>query len=457
MVFGSSNTMTTAAGSLGALISGTGNSVSSINATTASVNSVALGSANVITAPSAWLIGKGLNAPSYLDETVIVGTYNNPSMSIGASFVVGNGTSAVPSTAFRVMKNGSAWVAGSVTSTGLVTTTLSASTSATVAGSPVVTQATLGAQLSAVANSSIIRKTANATTLGSTSIVAWGSGASATWNGDVAIGNNAVASSNVGNSYGGNIAIGVGSLARGTYNSVAIGGGQTGIDEEGREAVAIGFLAKTTGAGGLAIGYGTESAEFATSVGINAKAKGWAATSLGYVSSALGEKGTAVGFYSSANFLNSSAFGAYSKATIAGASALGTYSEAGGAYSTAVGAFTKSQAVYSNALGRYNLATGDAWNWIETDSLFELGNGTADGNNTPASVVRSNAITTLKNGQTTLTNKAWKAATVVGAPAFVSSAANSNGAALVVEGNTELKGSVTITNVQGDISMGDFQ
>lgn len=78
--------------------------------------------------------------------------------------------------------------------------------------------------------------------------------------------------------------------------------------------------------------------------------------------------------------------------------------------------------------------------------------------------MRSNAITTLKNGQTTLTNKAWNADNSVPA-----GNENSHGQALVVEGhsllkgnttiqgNTVINGRVTITVPQGDISMGIYQ
>ena len=89
---------------------------------------------------------------------------------------------------------------------------------------------------------------------------------------------------------------------------------------------------------------------------------------------------------------------------------------------------------------------------MESDPLFEVGNGSAPrGGQEPPSTTRSNAITTLKNGQTTLTNKAWKAD-----PNVAPTEDNSYGRALVVEGNTVLNGNVTIAVPQGDISMGIY-
>jgi hypothetical protein len=85
-----------------------------------------------------------------------------------------------------------------------------------------------------------------------------------------------------------------------------------------------------------------------------------------------------------------------------------------------------------------------------------LGNGYAPRNWTePDASTRSNAITTLKNGQTTLTNKHWKAhaSTPLADPA---AGIASGGEALVVEGHTRLKGKVIIEQAQGDISMGIY-
>jgi hypothetical protein len=129
-------------------------------------------------------------------------------------------------------------------------------------------------------------------------------------------------------------------------------------------------------------------------------------------------------------------------------------STANGDYSIASGAGVTAQAYSSAAFGRYSQNLGDASNWIETDPLLQLGNGTD-------SYSLSNAITTLKNGQTTLTNKAWNQRDVANVLATADPDPNtpddSDGNALVVEGHTLLKGKVVIEQPQGDISMGIYQ
>lgn len=79
----------------------------------------------------------------------------------------------------------------------------------------------------------------------------------------------------------------------------------------------------------------------------------------------------------------------------------------------------------------------------------------------------SNAITTLKNGRTALTNKYWDANAPTAVPANATE--SSNGEALSVEGhavingnatlkgNTVLEGKVTLAQPQGDISMGIYE
>jgi hypothetical protein len=125
---------------------------------------------------------------------------------------------------------------------------------------------------------------------------------------------------------------------------------------------------------------------------------------------------------------------------------------ASGAYSFAAGYAAVAASYSSASLGRFSKSWGSPVTWTDLDPLLLVGNGTGAG-----STQTSNAISTLKNGQTTLTNKAWKAN-----PAVAPVAANSNGEALVVEGharlagNTILEGKVVISIPQGDISMGAY-
>jgi hypothetical protein len=153
--------------------------------------------------------------------------------------------------------------------------------------------------------------------------------------------------------------------------------------------------------------------------------------------------------------------------TVGGYLALGS-STASGQYSTAVGQGVTASGSYSFAnglgtsakssnevvFGRYNLEPaplGGTSNVNDLDGLFRLGNGSS-------STARSDAMTVLKSGQTTLTNKAWAsnvAANPTQALADLPSSA-SGGEALVVEGHTRLKGKVVIEQPQGDISMGIY-
>jgi hypothetical protein len=108
------------------------------------------------------------------------------------------------------------------------------------------------------------------------------------------------------------------------------------------------------------------------------------------------------------------------------------------------------------AIGNYNLESAPsgflAINGL--NGLFRVGNGLTN--------ARSDAMTVLWGGQTTLTNKEWKAATVADpntpatALADPASTTDSGGNALVVDGHTVLNGKVTIAVPQGDISMGIY-
>ena len=135
----------------------------------------------------------------------------------------------------------------------------------------------------------------------------------------------------------------------------------------------------------------------------------------------------------------------------------GDESVAIGDYSFSSGYHTTAPCAYSVAIGSKNLSSQNLLpisenaptEWVETEALFELGNGNPQATTAEA----SNAITTLKNGQTTLTNKSWKQENPDATPA----PADPDGQALVVEGDAVLKGKVILREVQGDISMGDFQ
>lgn len=139
----------------------------------------------------------------------------------------------------------------------------------------------------------------------------------------------------------------------------------------------------------------------------------------------------------------------------------GVGSTALGFSSLSSGYWTKAKSAYSVALGSLNSApSGSSSIWVETDALFELGNGWAARDSTePSSTYRSNAIITLKNGHTTLTNKAWKAYVGASGDPLANppgTTTDNGGEALLIEGHAHVKGRLTLDHPQGDLSMGIY-
>lgn len=199
----------------------------------------------------------------------------------------------------------------------------------------------------------------------------------------------------------------------------------------------------TAMSGGTADGYyatamtgGHASGENATAMSGGA-ADGLSNTGMTY-GNAIGDRATAMS-HGTASGSDSTAM-SYGTASGSNSTAMSN-GTAAGIYSTAAGYNAKANSYSSVSFGRYNTNGGNAAAWVETDPLLLVGNGTG-------SSALTNALATLKNGQTTLTNKAWKAN-----PSVALDATNSNGEALVVEGNSRLRGKVTLEQPQGDIPM----
>jgi len=228
-----------------------------------------------------------------------------------------------------------------------------------------------------------------------------GSGAEVALGGFIALGANA---------YAGDSSIAIGENSYANSHSLAIG---RDTIAGGMNNVVIGGAATVTTAPGANEGYGSNS----VAIG-------------GYRNRAFGEYSYAMGYQSTAN-----GNGAYAHGYVVDAAA----------FAIALGSFN---------LGHYGMLTPVSNNdWIENSPLFELGNGKPD------YTEASNAITTLKNGQTTLTNKAWKNRNSSVSPTADPSSAStdSGGQALIVEGHTLLKGKVILEAAQGDVSMGIYQ
>lgn len=262
------------------------------------------------------------------------------------------------------------------------------------------------------------------------------------------------------------IALGNKAFASGTY-STALGTSSATGDQSlaSGSSIAQGFGSTALGQGNNAVGDG--SIALGTSNGAN----GSYSTSIGSWNSAEGQYSAIIG---SSNFTNSySGFVAGSGNWLTGgayATCIGNwngYSSSFGNYSTTIGIQSVTVGDFSCALGSNiiancymetvigagNSGAGSATAWIETDPLFEAGND--EWGYSP-----SNAITTLKNGETTLANKAWKAYVATNPTQVLTdppaTTTDSGGNALVVEGHTLLKGKVIIEKAQGDISMGIY-
>jgi len=164
-------------------------------------------------------------------------------------------------------------------------------------------------------------------------------------------------------------------------------------DSIGMFSMALGYNARASGQHSFSIGYaGTATGLEAVSIG-GGHARGVVSLAMargiafGDFSIALGEDAYATGYASTCFGGGSSASGAY-------ALAIGNNASASGKNAVAIGNYAAAEARHSAAIGRYNIGGGNPTVWVDTDPLFEVGNGT--------SATTSNALTILKNGDTRL-------------------------------------------------------
>lgn len=233
-------------------------------------------------------------------------------------------------------------------------------------------------------------------------------------------------------------------VPRGNVTPVGLEGGLLALGTStasGEKSFAVGSGSVASAMATIAMGTGnTASVNFATAIGQN--------------STASGQWGVAIGNGVSATAPYAVAQGQNSTASMNYAFARGSVSVASGLASNALGAGASAKANAETALGSYNLESV-VTNGVVSNGLYGLlrvGNGT--------STTRSDALTLLRSGETTLTNKEWKAAVVADpstALADPASTTDSSGNALVVDGHAVLNGKVTLAVAQGDISMGDYQ
>lgn len=165
--------------------------------------------------------------------------------------------------------------------------------------------------------------------------------------------------------------------ARGN-NSFTFGGSSKGrgsitfegtAEEEGGIAMygyAGGRYSVAIGGGTTGLGASSAREDYSVALGWNADARGQASIALG----------------------PADAYGYNSFAT-------GWVTEARGNYAATFGYRTQAYPYASFALGRYNLISGDSANWVDSDPVFIIGDGTSD-------AARSNSFLIQKNGQTAI-------------------------------------------------------
>ena len=186
-------------------------------------------------------------------------------------------------------------------------------------------------------------------------------------------------------------------------------------DSIGIASVAMGEDVKATGNHSIALGKiaaATGTTSFAAGTFTNATATG--SVAIGYSNDAIAANSIAMGRYSEASGLtalaigdhvdatgqSSVAFGFYTEANGEGSFSMGVHSDANGQYSTSIGHRLGVQSYNNTALGRYNDDSGDPINWVDTDPLFQVGNGTSYQD-------KSNAFTIYKNGVTEITDSLY--------------------------------------------------
>ncbi|MTE26330.1 tail fiber domain-containing protein [Winogradskyella ouciana] len=210
----------------------------------------------------------------------------------------------------------------------------------------------------------------------------------------------------------------------------------------GDHSFASGWNTTASGNYSTAMGNGTTASGFtSTAMGNLTTASGYLATAMGLQTIASGHFSTAMGFQTIASGSESTAMGLSTIASGHDSTTMGIATIASGYVSTAMGLSTKAEAFTSTAIGRFNIGGGTTDNWIETDPLFEIGNGIDDDN-------RANALTVLKNG--TVTAPTFDLAEITDPKALVTKEyADAQAGAMSTAANVT-------SNAPGDIATDDF-
>lgn len=237
-------------------------------------------------------------------------------------------------------------------------------------------------------------------------------------------------------------------------DSLASGGGSIA----GGESIASGIFSVALGENSTASGHS------AVALGNNALAQGASSFASGYHSQAVGVQSVAMGESSLALGANSFALGLESTAYDYLSFAMGETVEAKGYNTFALGSSTIAQGMGQVVLGRYNVAQGNLTQWIPTDDLFIIGNGTAWNQRSNAFVVKKNGDANIKGNLTVQGLSYFNDINTDGISAagdlMVSGVAEIYSGAYIenlayVNGDLQVTGKIYVPP-QGDLGMGEF-
>lgn len=233
------------------------------------------------------------------------------------------------------------------------------------------------------------------------------------------------------------------------FRAGGVEGAQWDRVNTGMYSFAAGHNTRASGGTSAAFGEGAiANGQHSFAAGYQTTANGERAIALGSLTTAEGPTSFAAGHNSHANGRSSIAVGDYAQAkddyqtvlgfsTIAegvGSVAIGYDATAHGHESVAIGRYVTANAFRQTALGVYThaLPASSQTQWLDTDPLFTIGNGTSIN-------ARSNALTMLKNGKTGFGTVAPKALVHIDGNFLVGGENITPGATAHVEGSMLLK------------------
>jgi len=168
------------------------------------------------------------------------------------------------------------------------------------------------------------------------------------------------------------------SLAAFRAGSLDDGGTEGNQAEIGQASVAMGNDNLASGKWSFAVGGSSTATQTGSiSIGISNISGGYNSVVLGQQNTGYGAWSVTMGIGNLTTTDNCVAIGSLNQATGVMSLALGASTSASGRASATFNTETQAQSCDSSAFGTYNIGGGNATEWVATDPLFEIGNGTA--------------------------------------------------------------------------------